>query len=49
MTGWTLPRLFCAAQGGQFDVGPDGRFLINTVLNDDGVIPITIIQNWRGK
>jgi Tol biopolymer transport system component len=30
----------------QFDVGPDGRFLINTVLDDKGA-PITLILNWQ--
>lgn len=34
---------------GQYNVAPDGRFLINTVLSsDDAVMPITIVQNWRG-
>jgi hypothetical protein len=28
------------------DVSPDGRFLINTVLDDDGS-PITLLQNWK--
>ena len=32
-------------QGSQFDVARDGRFLINTVL-DDATTPITLIQNW---
>jgi Tol biopolymer transport system component len=31
-------------QGNQYDVAPDGRFLINTVLDD--TTPITLIQNW---
>jgi hypothetical protein len=31
--------------GRQYDVAPDGRFLINTVLNEPA--PITIIQNWN--
>ncbi len=34
------------AQGRHFDVTRDGRFLINTVL-DDGSSPITLIQNWN--
>ena len=34
-------------QGRQYDVAPDGRFLINTVLNDAAATPITLIQNWR--
>jgi serine/threonine protein kinase len=33
-------------QGGQYDVSRDGRFLINTVL-DDPSGPITLLQNWR--
>ena len=32
--------------GRQYDVTRDGRFLINTVL-DDGSSPITLIQNWN--
>ena len=34
------------AQGRQYDVTRDGRFLINTVL-DDASSPITLIQNWK--
>ena len=34
------------AQRRQYDVAPDGRFLINTVL-DSGVVPITLLQNWN--
>jgi hypothetical protein len=30
----------------QYAVSSDGRFLINTVL-DDAVAPITLIQNWN--
>jgi Tol biopolymer transport system component len=33
-------------QGRQYDVAPDGRFLINTELDDIGA-PITLIQNWN--
>ena len=29
----------------QFDVAPDGRFLVN--VNITGAAPITVIQNWR--
>jgi Tol biopolymer transport system component len=32
--------------GRQYDVAPDGRFLINRVL-DTGNSPITLIQNWN--
>ena len=31
----------------QYDVTRDGRFLINTVLDDVSATPITIIQNWN--
>ena len=34
-------------QGRQYDVTRDGRFLVNTVL-DDAASPITLIQNWQG-
>ena len=44
------PRIFGgaadSAQGRQYDVTRDGRFLINTVL-DDASSPITLIQNWH--
>lgn len=33
-------------QGRQYDVAPDGRFLINTVL-DGPDAPITLLQNWN--
>ena len=33
-------------QGRQYDVAPDGRFLINTVL-DEAFAPITLLQNWH--
>jgi hypothetical protein len=33
-------------QGRQYDVAPDGRFLINTVL-DTAAAPITLLQNWH--
>jgi Tol biopolymer transport system component len=32
-------------QGRQYDVSRDGRFLVNTVL-DEAAAPITILQNW---
>ena len=35
-----------AQQARQYDVAPDGRFLINTVL-DDAATPITLLQNWN--
>jgi hypothetical protein len=34
-----------AQAGRQYDVAPDGRFLINTELPGD-VAPITLIQHW---
>ena len=34
-------------QGRQYDVARDGRFLINTVLDDAAATPITLIQNWK--
>ena len=34
-----------AGLGRQYDVTRDGRFLINTVL-DEAAAPITLIQNW---
>ena len=35
-----------AFQGRQYDVAPDGRFLINTVL-DEAPAPITLLMNWH--
>ncbi len=35
------------AQSRQYDVARDGRFLINTVLDDAATAPITLVQNWR--
>ena len=34
------------AQGRQYDVGSNGRFLINTVRDSAGA-PITLLQNWN--
>jgi hypothetical protein len=34
--------------GREFDVGPDGRFLINTV-KEGSANAITLLQNWRPK
>ncbi len=36
-------------QSPQYDVTRDGRFLINTVLDDAAATPITLIMNWRPK
>ena len=33
-------------QGRQYDIASDGRFLINTVL-DEASAPITLLQNWQ--
>ena len=33
-------------QGRQYDVGPDGRFLIN-ILVDSAAAPITLLMNWK--
>ncbi len=33
-------------QGRQYDVAPDGRFMINRV-SDTAISPITLIQNWN--
>ena len=35
-----------AQQGRQYDVAPDGRFLINTEL-DSAAAPITLLMNWN--
>jgi Tol biopolymer transport system component len=34
------------AQARQYDVAPNGRFLINTEL-DSAAVPITLLQNWN--
>jgi hypothetical protein len=34
------------SQGRQYDVAPDGRFMINRVL-DTASSPITLILNWN--
>ena len=31
---------------GQYDVAPDGRFLINAVLGEASMPPIVIVQHW---
>jgi Tol biopolymer transport system component len=33
--------------GRQYDVAPDGRFLINAQIDDTAAAPITLIQNWN--
>lgn len=34
---------------GQYAVAPDGRFLINTLIDDAATPPITIVRNWRPR
>jgi Tol biopolymer transport system component len=34
-------------QGRQYDLAPDGRFLVNTLLDDASSAPITLLQNWH--
>ena len=41
------PRLAGDGFDRQYDVTRDGRFLVNTVLDDAVAAPITLIQNWR--
>jgi serine/threonine protein kinase len=36
-----------AGLGRQYDVTRDGRFLVNTVLDDIETAPITLLQNWK--
>jgi len=38
-----------AAQGWQYDVAPDGRFLMNVPTEDATAAPITVITNWTEK
>ncbi len=38
-----------ATQGPQYDVAPDGRFLINIATDDVSAAPITILLNWNPK
>jgi hypothetical protein len=38
-----------ATQGQQYDVAPDGRFLINVVTKDAAAAPITLLLNWKPK
>ena len=36
-----------AAQGPQYDVSADGRFLLNVVVDDEAMAPITLLLNWK--
>ena len=31
----------------QYDVAPDGRFLINETAEDSFALPITLLLNWH--
>ena len=46
------PRLAASAAANpfntQYDVGTDGRFLVNLAIDDLASSPITLILNWRG-
>ena len=33
----------------QYAVAPDGRFLMNVVLDEESAAPITIVQNWTAS
>jgi Tol biopolymer transport system component len=33
----------------QYDVAPDGRFLVNVVVEEPGTSPITVILNWKPR
>lgn len=33
----------------QYDVSPDGRFLINATTDDAAATPITMLLNWKGQ
>ena len=47
LEGQTLrERAAATGIGSQYDVARDGRFLINTVL-DEAVAPITLLMNWQ--
>ena len=34
-------------RGQQYDVAPDGRFLINLNVDETAAAPITVITNWN--
>ncbi|HEY7185468.1 MAG TPA: protein kinase [Vicinamibacterales bacterium] len=36
-----------ATLGHQYDVSPDGRFLINSAIEDVATAPITLLLNWK--
>jgi hypothetical protein len=35
-----------ATQGHQYDVSKDGRFLLNSVVEDAAMAPIILLLNW---
>jgi Tol biopolymer transport system component len=45
-TGDHTPSVFLKTPSRETHVAPDGRFLINTEL-DDAAAPITLVQNWH--
>lgn len=51
--GLFQPRIYGggteSGQGPQYDVARDGRFLVNTVVDDAAAAPIVVIQNWRPR
>ena len=42
-------RLSGAINNTGFDVGPDGRFLIPTVVEQPAAVPITVVVNWLAR
>jgi serine/threonine protein kinase len=36
-----------ATQNQQYDVSPDGRFLVNSAIEDVAMSPITLLLNWK--
>jgi len=40
---------FLSGLNGNYDVAPDGRFLINVTSGDAATQPITVLQHWIGK
>ena len=44
-----MRSLFATQAGGPgsvYDVSPDGRFLVNTVVEEAAAAPITLVVNW---
>ena len=38
-----------ATLGQQYDVSPDGRFLVDSASEDVAMAPITLLLNWKPK